>query len=296
MDYALEEGLLILISGKYEALLVNNEDKQLIVIENHYSYGSEFRLERVNNLSYLKYGGNYLRYDNCNDIIKICSQFDDIEALLIAEPIDDILFTLKCTKAGYFDECLEICEVDEAIRLQWTSGDQYLGEELNNTLKKCIATDLETSYVSVDGIDLVKSSKLFNMVVEGDIYCNLLQSPEFAFRQDLFYTGMAIQFIEVDNLIFLRSENAKYLGLETSYYGGLVPALMDEVPELPISLIRTKDVGVYMLGLNNQYAKVIQINSFSITGITDNLEDASKFQFIFYNDNFVYEESDPESD
>ncbi|KXN66758.1 hypothetical protein CONCODRAFT_20063 [Conidiobolus coronatus NRRL 28638] len=293
MDNALEEELLIIISGKYEALLVSNEDKQLIIIEDHYSNGSGFRLEKIDNLNYLKYEESFLRCNN--GIMKVCSSFDDIDALLVSEPIDDIFFTLKCTKEGYFDEYLEICEAEEAIRLQWTSGDQYLGEELNSFLKEYISSDLKSSYISADGIDLVKSSKLFNMMLEGDIYCNLLQSPEFIFQDDLFYTGIAMRFVEINNMTCLKSENDKYLGLYRSYCGDLIPMLIDEVPELPIGLIRTDNVGVYLLGRDNQYVKVIPVNSFSISEITDNLEDASKFQFIFYNDTFVYEESEPDS-
>ncbi|KXN69158.1 hypothetical protein CONCODRAFT_71686 [Conidiobolus coronatus NRRL 28638] len=262
---------------------VNVIDGKIVTRGSHFSSGSKFTSEKIGNLYFLKYEGNYVSFVNNN--LVVVDEIFTLGDLVYIEPYFNAIFHLK-----YKNDCLNIsmdnlvCECP--IKLQWASFDAF---QLYSELESCLdeydfMSPYQCEYVSVDGINLLNNRKSFFLIANGNFNKRLnYNENEYGFQFcDISYNGRTeLKFSEIDGEISIYSEEFGYLQIGYEEDNQVFcPAFSRNHFEFPITLERARHFTTYYLKYEYCYIQLIEREGVTCGTLTNDKDEASVFQAI----------------
>jgi hypothetical protein len=256
---------------------------KIVAKASYFATGSRFTNERIGNVYYLKYEGNYISF--VNNAPAVVDEIVALSELIYIEPYFSGIFHIKY-KDEYLCSTMGSQSISIPIKLQWAmlniSHSVYEQEvyiDTCNLLPPC-----NYDYVSVDGFDLLNPTRSFLLIPDGNFNMHLNYNHEeyiFKFQRFESNTDNKLMFIETNEGINIYSEELGYLQVKydednEEYY----PVFGHDRSEYSIFLEQARLYTTYYLKYENSYVKLVQREGVYYGTITNDIEEASIFQAI----------------
>jgi hypothetical protein len=251
--------------------------------ESHFARGSRFSSERISNILYLKYEGNYISFSNNTPII-----VEDIfnpDDLVYIEPYFNGIFHLKY-RSSYIDLNIESLPMEGPIKLQWVTLNV---SQANFELDAYIDTydflgPYQHDYISVDGFDLLNPTKSFFLIPEGDFRRQMVYDREeylVNFAISDYNIAIRLIFAERDDDITVYSEDFGYFQLAFDEDNDKLETIFShDYCECPIILEQARHFTTFYLKYSSSYIKLIHRDGVYYCILINEKYQASVFQAI----------------
>ncbi|KXN69167.1 hypothetical protein CONCODRAFT_71692 [Conidiobolus coronatus NRRL 28638] len=249
----------------------------------HFARGSRFSCERISNIYYLKYQGNYISF--VNNAAVVVDEIVALDDLVYIEPYFNGIFHLKY-KYDYLSLDMESLSLDNPIKLQWAIFDIFgSNHELNDYIDAYdFLGPYQYQYASVDGFNLLNPTRSFFLIPDGDFNKHLNYNQEenlFKFIRFEYNISIRLMFRENDGVITIYSEEFGYL--QAGYdeeNEALFPVFSHDHYEFPIILERARHFTTFYLKYNSSYIKLTHRSGAYYGIFTEDRDEASVFQAI----------------
>jgi hypothetical protein len=293
-DYSEEYKLLF--PGELKSLKFNQSSNSFSITNNeHYSVGTNMRIEEVNGTRYLKHETGYICYKD--DVLTTTTHMDKNTIVYLKSKKDtDYPIKLKC-KEGYLDKDLKVCSnSEEAYYFQLVWSDLLYPEDLddfNNSLNANSAIE----YISTDGLNLIANeNSLFTIILNKELvyHADFFDDDSSIMFSEEYSGNIRFQFKKIKDDIYVHSTEHGYLCVlkgedyydqETGDYVGF----SEDIPQSAVTLRKTEELGTYKLVNGSQFIKALDSGEYPNCVFVDNIDEASDFQFVLINEEYEFE-------
>jgi hypothetical protein len=293
MDTSNSKDLKLVITGEFKAIKI--ESDKLVIVNGHYSMGSDFQLETRDNINCLMYNGKGLRLKP-NNVISIDDDYGIFYPLITLDRVDPDGegYYLGC-KDGYLDLNFSKCTKESAIHVQFIWPDLISAVYLTKYRKLFgIQAQFPDEYISADGVSLLSNNLLFSMILD---YSIIKHPFNFGENNILFWDcdysiNLRFKFKFINGSTIIYSPSFGYL--ESKFvkdFNSEVCCFNTALPSNPIILCKTSISGVYKLRCGDKFVSTRYRASWMSNILEEDSDKASVFQFVLTEDSHKHKNS-----